>query len=253
MKYLTYLCIMNHIVQLTLTYGRATLLSRALYAYLQQDYEGKSTMLIFNTGKPYQLNLGELPPNKEVILINSDKEYNSVGEKYIEAIKYIPEDCTDIVCLDEDDFYVSDGLKRGYEGLQKSGKSAYKSAKSYFHFQGKITEEGNNLEGSIFMKIGHLRKYGFHTEYSVKYHDAWLHPLLQNKDIEIDENCKPYFVYDWHTMVPTYKMSGLGETGANFQNSQLISNDFGNGILIPESLNYHKIIEKCQFMAMYDQ
>jgi len=235
---------MSHL-QLTLSYNRATLLSRALYAYLQQDCEGKSTMLIFNTGKPYELNIGDLPPNKEVILINSDKEYNSVGEKYVEAMKYIPEDCTTINLKDDDDFDTSDGMRRALEGLQKSGKSAYKSAKSYFHFQGKITQEGNNLEGSIFMKIEHLRKYGFHTEYSVKYHDAWLLPLLQNKDIQIDENCKPYFVYDWHCPTPTYKMSGLGETEANFQNSQLISNDFGNGILTPNPVNYHKILEKC--------
>lgn len=234
---------MSHL-QLSLTYGRATLLSRALYSYLQQDYEGESTMLIFNTGKPYKLGEFEISGNKKVILINSDKNYSCVGDKYLEAIKYIPDNISIVSIIDDDDVNTPDGMRRALHGLKDSGKSAYKSEKSFFHYQGNITQESNNLEGSIFMDINHLLKYKFLTGHSVKYHDAWLLSLLEKDEIKVDKECEPYFIYDWCNPTPTYKISGLGETETNFQNSQMLSNDMGNGILIPNPVNYHEILQK---------
>lgn len=223
-------------VQLTLTYNRATLLSRALYAFLNQDYEGQMTLLIFNTGKFTELGNFEIPSNKHIILINDQTtEYNSVGAKYTEAIKHLPKGTEIVNIQDDDDYHLSFGVRENIAALLKCGKKAYKPGKSYFHYEGKITLESNNLEGSIFMKSSHIKEHGFGQNLSVEYHNQWLLPLIKENEMFIDPEGCPSFVYDWHTPGPIWKMSGLGETKDNFNLSKLHSNDYGNGILIPSS------------------
>lgn len=222
---------MDHHLQLTLTYQRHTLLQRALWAYLNQDYEGKSTLLIFNTGEKFELGNFDIPQNKSVILINSQKDYPSVGDKYLASMEYWPESATTINIVDDDDYQLFHGMRVGLKGLKDSEKQGWKSEKSWFHYQGNLTLEGNNLEGSIYMDIEHVKKHKFGSGLSVKYHDNWLLPL----DLKIDKEAKPYLLYDWSTPVPCYKMSGRLESQENYQISKVEARDIGNGILIPSS------------------
>lgn len=220
---------------LTLSYQRHTLLERSLYAFLEQDYEGHLNLLIFNTGDKIELDKFEIPENKRIILINSDKEYNSVGEKYLEALKYIPEDTILVEIVDDDDYLLPEAIRLNVEGILKFNKVAYKPRFSYFKSEGKISLAENVHEGSIIMNYEHLKKYGFLKDKSVKYHDGWLQPLIQNDDILVDPEGTPVWVYDWSTPVPIYKMSGRLESQENYEDSKIRSVDMGDGILTPDS------------------
>lgn len=224
-----------HHVQLTLTYNRFTLTQRALYYFLNQKTQHKTTLLLFNTGAPFELGHFDIPENKHILLINDQKtEYKTVGEKYTEALKYLPADAQVVNILDSDDGALDHHIEQGVNGLLESKVTAWKPAKSYFHSNNNLTLESNVFEGSIFIKADHLREQGFYSDYTVKYHDKWLHTAT----VCVDHHAKPSFLYDWSnpTHLNTYKMSGRLESDLNnFEDSQRKSNDFGTGILTPSS------------------
>lgn len=224
--------------EFTITFNRFTLMQRSLYHFLNDKYQGRSILLIFNTGKSFELGHFDIPPNKEIILINDQEtDFNSVGEKYNKALIYLPEEVETVNLKDEDDSTLDHHIQQGVTKLLESGKSAWKPSQSYFHHNNQLTLQSNVFEGSIFMKADHLRKYKFHSDKSVKYHDAWLHPLVANDDIIVDPTGIPSFLYDWSnpSYLGTYKMSGRLESQANYETSKIEAKDFGTGVLIPSS------------------
>lgn len=234
-----------HVLQISLTYNRATLLERALYCFLNQDYDGPATLLIFNTGDRTELGHFDIPHNRYIVLINSDKEYKSVGEKYLDSMQYWPD--SDIICIcDDDDMTLPNYISEGVKGLIKGAKKAYKPEYSFYHQGGQIHRVSNTHEGSIFMKASHLKEHGFHSEYSVKYHDKWLIPLITENEIFVDLDGIASWLYDWFNPIPVYKMSGRQESQENYQVSQLEAKDKGTGILTPNPHNYQEIKSKCE-------
>lgn len=228
--------------ELVLSYNRATLLSRSLYCYLNQDIEENTLLLIFNTGKPLELGHFDMPQNRQIFLINSQEDYKSVGAKYNKALIYLPPEITSICLKDDDDVSLPGYHRLGVEGLRKSGKKAYKPERSYFHSNNQVSLQSNVFEGSIFMKADHLRKHGFHEEFSVKYHDKWLLPLIEEQEIFVDSDGCPQWIYDWGTPVPCYKMSGRLESPENYETSKIEAKDYGNGILIPSNKHLINVI-----------
>lgn len=238
-----------HVVQLTLNYNRYTLMQRNLKSFLDQDYIGNHTLVIWNTGSPLKLGDFHIPNNKKVILMNSNLEYSSVGAKYNEAVMNVPY-CQIINFLDSDDFALPHNITNGVIGLNKailSGKEAYKP---YFNFF--LNGSGCNLnhnvhEGAIFLSKNYLDRHTF-LDNSVKYHDGWLLPLIQNDLISVEKDGKPGWVYTWGESIPTYKMSGREDTKGNFISSQQLQNDTGNGKdLVPltdkEMNHYYNIVK----------
>ena len=83
---------------------------------LNQDYDGLQTLLIYNNAEvSLDLQLNDLPTNKEVILINNYKSkttrmpYNNLGEIYMDCLDYIEKLGLkpDIVNhMDDDDIYL---------------------------------------------------------------------------------------------------------------------------------------------------
>lgn len=229
--------------ELTLTFNRFTLMQRSLYNFLNQDYEGNALLLIFNTGEKFELGHFDIPPNKEVILINDQSDFPSIGDKYMKAIEYIPSYIQTVNIKDDDDSTTTDHITQGIKGLLKGGNKAYKPQKSYFYHQGILTLQENTFEGSIFMKVEHLRDHKVLRGYSVKYHDGWLLPLIQEDQIFVDPDGIPTFLYDWHNPahLNTYKMSGRLESQENYDLSKLHAKDYGTGILNPSSQYLIKI------------
>lgn len=231
-----------HIVCVTTTYNRDRCLQRILRSYLEQNYTGRSTLLVFNSGRPTSFPELDLPPNKEIILINrtisniTGEEFTSIGEKYTEAVSCIQEG--DIfTSMDADDIFFRNHLSEGVKGMERAythNRLAYKPKKSFFKSSQGVLRNENVYEPSMFVDLNHIRATGF-LNTSVSYHDGWLLPLIESNKLLVDPSGVSTFCYDWGG-IPVYKMSGRGDDSQeNFDLSQAIERDYGNGLTKPIS------------------
>jgi len=250
-----------HIVAICCTYNRDKCLQRILRSFLEQTYEGKKTLLVFNSGKETSLAGFENTENTNIILVNQTKgllsnaDYQSVGEKYNDALSYIEQfapDCEVVTSYDADDIFLPNHIEEGYKGYKKAleaNKKAYKPKYSYFRNTLGVFKAENVFEPSIFVSYAHMKEFGY-AEQSVTYHDKWLHPLVEKDEILVDKYGESTFIYDWSGEIPVYKMSGQKESKQNFLLSQKSEKDTGNGTTVPISkekyLTYCKLIKKIQ-------
>jgi len=235
---------------ITATSGRHWCMERTLGMFLNQDYDGLQTLLIYNNAEvSLDLQLNDLPTNKEVILINNYKSkttrmpYNNLGEIYMDCLDYIEKLGLkpDIVNhMDDDDIYLKNHISEGVKGYIRGGKLAYKPQKSYYRdINGTVLAE-NVLEPSIFVNYEHLKEYGYFQR-SVDLHHKWLQPLINSDQLFVDPTGQATFIYDWNHQQPIWKTSGDPNNPENFNNYKKSSKDHGDGILTPLSLD---IIEK---------
>lgn len=220
------------------TCGRHFCCERSLRFFLDQDFDGFHSLLIFNNSEVTQdIRLPQLPYNKEVTLINHYKKYKNLGEIYRDAISYVSTSVEIMILWDDDDIFlpnhITEGVK-GYELARSQGKLAYKPAKSYYRSQEGIHLMGNNLEPSIFTNFGHILKYGFSDETTAQ-HLQWLDPLLKEDKILILEKGTPTLIYNWGDDFPTFKTSGDPDNPHNFNNYRKNSKDHGDRIITPIS------------------
>ena len=248
---------MKSVLCITATCGRCYLMRRTLTNFINQDYKGPHTLLIYNNAHiPYSLDIPkDLPKEKTIILINNNisKEtgnpYSNLGEIYRDVLHYIPE--TDLITfMDDDDQYIPNHITEGINGylrakLQK--KIAYKPKYSYFKYDGKISVTENTLEPSIFVESSHIKEWGF-SDKTTEQHLQWVDPLVKENKILVDAYGKPTLIYDWSSPTPTFKTSGDPNNPENFNNYRNFSKDFGDGILSPLS---KKEMEKYESSSLY--
>jgi len=214
------------------TFHRFSCLKRALKCYIDQDYPGDSTLFIYNSGREIRLPELSLPQNKKVVLVNTTKRFDSVGEKYNNAL----EEASllgnfDIVnSWDDDDLRLPTFISDGVEGMVKArtlNMRAYKSLYSYFRQNhGEISLMNNVMEPSIFVDYEHIKEKGY-GNLNVKYHDSWLHPLIGEHTILADHDGRPSFIYNWGGDQSVFKMSGGAETPERYIIHQVNSTDTG--------------------------
>lgn len=244
------------------THGRFRCLQRALQCYIDQTYQGESAMFICNSGEPLKLpDDFKLPENKHVYIDNCKlMNFQTVGEKYTHALqmcmRIFPETSV-IFSEDDDDIFLPNHLLEGHFGTMSAGiqfKKAYKPKQSWFRYRDRdgilqISKQENTLEPSIFVNVDWLLKYGY-APVSVKYHQQWLDPLIEQNKIFIYPDGKSTLIYNWgdNTNGPDswgiYKMSGSGnDNQQNFIAHSRTSTDMGNGILTPSGDNssYYKL------------
>lgn len=229
---------------ITATSGRHWCMERTLGMFLNQDYIGKHILLIYNNSDvSLELNLNNLPENKEVILINNYKSkttrmpYNNLGEIYMDCLDYIEKlDLKpDIINhMDDDDIYLKNHISEGVNGYVKGSLLAYKPKKSYYKDLNGVSLVENVLEPSIFVNYNHLKNHGYYQR-SVDLHHKWLQPLIETNQIFVDPNGPATFIYDWNHEVPIWKTSGDPYNPENFNNYKKTSKDHGDGILTPLS------------------
>lgn len=225
------------------TCGRHTLAERALGMFLQQDYQGEHNLLIYNNSpEDITCNPGEWPMNKHIFLENNsiDKEtgerYSNLGAIYRDAFAYVPEDADVIVHFDDDDLYLRNHISEGVKGLERGQKTAYKPAKSYYRHPGGIQLMSNTLEPSIFVKASHIRQHGYSLT-TTDQHLQWVNPLVYGGNIFVDENGPASLIYNWgDTDIPTFKTSGDAGSPQNFDNYRRFSQDHGDRVLTPWTL-----------------
>lgn len=252
-----YLCLMiTKYCAITATKNRHTCLERVVTCFIKQDYEGDSTLLIYNNSSvPLELSPSLVyPKNKSIWLINNHidyttkKPYTNLGSIYMDALLHIPQGVDVVSFMDDDDIflphYVSSGVK-GWEKAKKEGKLAYKPKRSYYKDSRGITMAENVLEPSIFVDAVHLKKHGF-NETNVDSHHKWLSPLVSEDKILVDGSGVPTFIYDWSGNIPVWKTSGDPNNPKNFENYANWSQDVGDGIISSISekdyINYTRII-----------
>lgn len=221
---------------ITPTKGRHKHIERVLTCFLEQDYIGKSILLIYNNSNIQQtLGKFEIPENKQVILINnhvdraSQEPYTNLGAIYRDILSYIPEEVSIITHMDDDDIYLPSHISSGVFNLIKSDKLAYKPKFSWF-----LTSEGvkpieNVLEPSIFIYRDHLIKHGYY-ENTINQHHKWLESLKPDK-LLVDPKGKKTFIYTWDGGV--FKTSGDPLNEINFQRYDNFSQDHGDQIITP--------------------
>ena len=233
---------------LTATCGRHTCLERLVRFFLDQDYQGDHTLLIYNNSDYNQvLHLGEsLPKNKHIKLVNNHvsyttkSPYQNLGEIYTDMLDIVPDE-TSIVCFwDDDDIFLPDHISEGVKGLFRGSRIngpnskltfGYKPKYSYYrHAQG-INVVENTLEPSIFVYNSFIKEHGFHLTTSDQ-HLKWVQALGDH--LYVDEKGKPTLVYNWgDSTIPTFKTSGNPGDPKNFQNYRNYSQDHGDGIVTP--------------------
>ncbi len=238
-----------HIVALTPTKGRHLLLRRNVRCFIEQDYKGPHTQIIFNNSEvPQELDLQEdLASNKNIILVNQHLNsitglpYNSLGEIYNDILKYLPFDADIINHFEDDDIFLKNHLSEGVKGMQEAweqNKEAYKPKRSYFLNGGSLTLESNVLEPSIFFSAKIVREVGYRDSTTTQFHDI-INYLGYNDKLLVKE-APSTFIYTWGERIPTYKTSG-SDHETNFQDYAKFSNDHGDGKIIPMPLS---IVEK---------
>ena len=120
----------------TATFGRHSLLERAVKCFLDQNLDTHHNLVIYNnSSKSLQLDNFPIPENKSIILINNhldletDEDYKNVGDIFRDAIKFIPQDTHIVNFMDDDDIFLPNHLLEGQKGMRKAvaeGKRGYK-------------------------------------------------------------------------------------------------------------------------------
>jgi hypothetical protein len=231
------------------TCGRFSCLKRSLALFIDQDYIGEHTLLIFNNSEvPYTIELPELLKNKHVILINNHLNsktgipYSSLGEIYNDVRNFWPDEVEVVYSHDDDDLYLPNHLSEGVKGLHRCGKLAYKPKYSWFKHSGGVELMENTLEPSIFVNAKFLKEVGYRDGINVSSHLSWVEELLRRDEICSDPEGIPTLLYTWGTD-PVYKTSGAGETPTNFENYRRFSTDFGNKVVSPAArLSYKDLL-----------
>lgn len=233
-----------HIANICCTYNRTNCLKRSIRCFLDQDYEGMQTLLIYNTGEPFNVVFTDTE-NKRLIVVNNKidritgETYTSVGSKYRDALAELKDEDIDIVTSwDDDDIFLPHFNRLGVEGLKAAravGKKAYKTYWSYFRSATTFTKETNNFEPSIFVDAEFVREHGY-LPTTVSYHDGWYKKLLEENLLMVDKEQIPLFIYDWHPEMKVFKLSGGQDNLQNFINSQMMSN-ITDSIIFPDADN----------------
>ena len=224
------------------TKGRHYCAERALKFFMDQDYQGEHTLLIYNNSVIEQaLHLPDKPSYKKVSLINkcvSDETgdfYKNLGQIYRDAIKFVPDEIDIINFFDDDDLYLTNHISEGVKGYKRAlaqDKIAYKPKSSYYRSSEGVTLTENTLEPSIFVSALHVKKYKF-SDTTTEQHLSWVNPLNKEGKILVDTEGTPTLIYNWGDNFPTWKTSGDPHNPKNFQNYENFSQDHGDRIICP--------------------
>lgn len=232
-----------HVVCICATCGRHTLLERSLRLFLEQDYNGFATLLIYNNSEVEQeLKLPPTSDNRNVILVNNyinrntGQPFKSLGEIYNYIVQEMFNFKDDVIAcfFDDDDIFLPNHISEGIKGLKKGGKIAYKPQFSFYKSSKGVSKTENNLEPSVFLKFSWLRKYGF-SLVTTEQHLQWLNPLREQNELFIDPEGVSTLIYDWSEEFPTFKTSGDMHNPRNFQNYKKFSQDHGDKLITPIS------------------
>lgn len=218
------------------TYRRFTCVERSIAMFLAQDYIN-TELIIYNTDIKYPLSLddtfGDVEDKIKIVNNNIDfitkKPYDNIGAIRRDARTFA--DGEGYITWDDDDIFFPWNIRQCVDGIQRSGKSAWKPYKSFIKYNGhEPMLYFNNLEASILVKMSILDTYGFNTSKSGAEHLSWLDELSRQSDIAVDQHSIPGYCFYWSDIpeVGGHKQSNMTEfvREDNFQRHRLYTKDY---------------------------
>lgn len=234
----------------TCFHGRHYCVERIIKCFLDQDYDGDMTLLLYNNCNvtqvlDYDYISSCIRDNFNVKLVNNHidmhtgKEYTNTGAIFRDAMTYVPN--LSVTCfMDSDDIFlpnhISEGMRRLKEASDLNRKYiAYKPHYSYYMFgEHELELSHNNMEPSIFVRSWWVKEKGFNYLPS-SYHQKWKNLLDKEERIYIPKDGTPTFIYNWVDGHHTHKISGLGDVAGNFKAHRQYEAEYGDRVLTPIS------------------
>lgn len=219
------------------TCGRHFYSERSVGMFLAQKHKNKHLVIIQNSEKEQKLD----KEYENITLINKCG-FSNLGSIYNYALNFVPEDTKVMSLFDDDDMYLPNHMQEGINGLLRSGKKAYKPKFSFLQSRYEISKTSNVLEPSWFVRYDIVKELKFREE-TGKHHFNWIDWCIKNKEIYVDPNGPSTFVYTWGNQErPVYKTSGYGKRPDAFELYRKNSQDHGDGIITPNSIEDLNII-----------
>ena len=105
------------------TYRRFTCVERSIQFFLNQDYQGKAELIIYNTDIDYPLELSQELKNKNIRIVNNNTDYltrqpyNNVGSIRRDSLRHANGGY--YICWDDDDIFLPWNIRQCIDGLKK--------------------------------------------------------------------------------------------------------------------------------------
>jgi hypothetical protein len=214
------------------TYGRHNFVERSVRMFLEQDYENKH-LVIFQNSPVFQTLDQEYP---DITLVNQSG-FDTVGDVFEEAIKYLPSD-TDLVFIwDDDDIYFKNHISNGVAGILKYNKSAYKPKFALMRDKYEISKISNTLEATWALRKEILLHAGFSKYNFTNSHRAWVRYCEENDKVYIDDKSPITFCYAWNNPEGVVVHTSAIENEENSkQIHHRLSADHGDRVITPCSI-----------------
>lgn len=212
------------------TYRRFTCVERIVAQYYAQTYKNKE-LIIFNTDiqHPYTLGFEDL----SIVIINNEIDYQTGllyknrGQICRDAVTHATGDY--FMLADDDDIYLPWHMEQAVDGVEESGKDAWKPEMSFFATQNKIELAMNTLEASVIVKMERIREIGFRTDLTGYEGLGWYTKLRDENQLnEHNRDYVPSYCFNWSdsSEVAGHKQSGDINNPNNFENHKMASIDF---------------------------
>ncbi len=219
------------------TYRRFTCVERSIAMFLAQDYTD-TELIIYNTDIKHPLALDDtfdtIGESKiKVINNNIDFEtkqpYTNVGAIRRDAFSFASGD--GYITWDDDDIFFPWNIRQCVDGINQSGKSAWKPKYSFIKYLGHSpTLAYNNMEASILTQTEKIREFGFNMQKTGAEHLGWLDKLIEQRDILIDDEAIPGYCFYWsdELSIGGHKQSNNTEfqRSDNFERHKLYTTDY---------------------------
>jgi hypothetical protein len=230
------------------SYRRFYCVRRILSQFYAQTYKNVE-LILFNTDIYYPFELATPDPNVVVVNNATDyitgKPYENRGQICRDAVTHATGDY--FMLADDDDVYLPWHIQQAVEGIEESGKDAWKPEKSFFAAPGKVELVTNTMEASVIVKMDRIREIGFRSDLTGYEGLSWYTKLRDEGQLnEHNKNYLPSYCFNWGDPVEVagHKQSGDINNPDNFENHKNASGDYAKGsietISFDELHNFYK-------------
>lgn len=213
------------------TYGRFTCVERSIQFWINQDYEGQSELIIYNTSVEYPISLGkqiqdQFPEKtKNIKIINNNtnyltkENYTNIGDIRRDALLHASGEY--YICWDDDDIFLPWNIRQCMDGLRANPVAwAWKPQRSMMwatNEDPKICE--NMMEASIIARLDKVIQYGFNPHQGGGEHINWIDEFNREKKFHIENNSIPAYCFNWADQgeIRGHKQSGTIDREDNFE------------------------------------
>jgi hypothetical protein len=206
------------------TYRRFTCVERSIQFYLNQDYNGETELIVYNTDIEYPLVIDSVLEGNNITIINNNtdfhtgKPYENIGSIRRDSINFANGDY--YICWDDDDVFLPWNIRQCVDGMKRNQDIwAWKPFRSMFWKTEHPPElAGNVMEASILSRLDKIKEYGFDNHQGGGEHLAWERAFRDNKKLRSDKYSIPGYCFNWADQgnIRGHKQSGTYDRQDNF-------------------------------------